>query len=45
MTGDQVQRKAKAAASAHLAEAKALGLSGAEAVALVRTLDDAPLHG
>ena len=38
VTGDQVERKAKAAAAAYLAETKALGLSAAEALALVRRL-------
>ncbi len=45
VTGDQVTRKAKAAAVAYLAETKALGLSAAEAMALVRNLGDKPLHG
>jgi DNA-binding transcriptional regulator YhcF (GntR family) len=44
VTGDQVTRKAKAAAVAYLAETKALGLSAAEALALVRNLADHPLR-
>jgi len=44
VTGDQVTRKAKAAAVAYLAETKALGLGSAEAVALVRDLADHPLR-
>jgi DNA-binding transcriptional regulator YhcF (GntR family) len=44
VTGDQVTRKAKAAAVAYLAETKALGLSAAEAMALVRNLTEHPLH-
>ncbi len=38
VTGDQVTRKAKAAAAAYLAETRALGLSAAEALSLVRHL-------
>jgi DNA-binding transcriptional regulator YhcF (GntR family) len=38
VTGDRVASKAKAAAVAYLAETKALGLSTAEATALVRDL-------
>ena len=45
VTCDQVTRKAKAAAVAYLAETKALGLSAADALALVRTLKENPLHG
>jgi DNA-binding transcriptional regulator YhcF (GntR family) len=44
VTGDQVTSRAKAAAVAYLAETKALGLSGAEALALVRNLDEHPLR-
>jgi DNA-binding transcriptional regulator YhcF (GntR family) len=44
VTGDQVTRKAKAAAVAYLAETKALGLSAAEAMALVRNLGENPLR-
>ena len=44
VTGDQVTRRAKAAAAAYLAETKALGLSAAEALALVRTLGERPQH-
>jgi DNA-binding transcriptional regulator YhcF (GntR family) len=40
VTGDQVMRRAKAAAVAYLAETRALGLSAAEATALVRDLGD-----
>lgn len=36
VTGDQVERRAKAAAAAYLAETEALGLSAAEALDLVR---------
>ena len=42
VTGDQVTRKAKAAAVAYLAETRALGLSAAEAMALVRNLGEHP---
>jgi DNA-binding transcriptional regulator YhcF (GntR family) len=38
VTGDRVTSRAKAAAVAYLAETKALGLSAAEATALVRDL-------
>ena len=38
-------RRAKEAAVAYLAETKALGLSAAEALALVRNLNESPLHG
>ena len=44
VTGDQVTRKAKAAAVAYLAQTKALGLSAAEAMALVRNLGENPLR-
>ena len=44
VTGDQVTRKAKEAAVAYLAETKALGLSAADALALVRTLTEHPLR-
>ena len=44
VTGDQADRKAKAAAVGYLAETKALGLSTAEAVALVRNLGDGSPH-
>ena len=44
VTGDQVTSRAKAAAVAYLAETKALGLSSAEALALVRNLDEHPLY-
>ncbi len=44
VTGDQVTRKAKAAAVAYLAETKALGLSAAEALSLVRNIGDNPLR-
>ena len=36
VTGDQVAKQAKAAAAAYLAQTRALGLSHAEALALVR---------
>jgi DNA-binding transcriptional regulator YhcF (GntR family) len=45
VTGDQVTRKAKEAAVAYLAETKALGLSADDALALVRSLGEHPLHG
>jgi DNA-binding transcriptional regulator YhcF (GntR family) len=38
VTGDQVMSRAKAAAVAYLAETKALGLSAADALELVRNL-------
>jgi DNA-binding transcriptional regulator YhcF (GntR family) len=44
VTGDQVERKAKAAAVAYLAQTKALGLSATEALRLVRNLEQNPLH-
>jgi DNA-binding transcriptional regulator YhcF (GntR family) len=42
VTGDQVVRRAKAAAVAYLAETRALGLSATEALALVADLADPP---
>lgn len=44
VTGDQVERKAKAAAATYLAETKALGLSATEALALVRNLCERPSY-
>ncbi|MFL6154491.1 MAG: GntR family transcriptional regulator [Marmoricola sp.] len=44
VTGDQVERKAKEAAAAYLAQVEALGLSAAEAVALVRHLEQHPVR-
>jgi DNA-binding transcriptional regulator YhcF (GntR family) len=44
VTGDQVERKAKEAAAAYLAQTKALGLSAADAVALVRHLQEHPIR-
>jgi len=44
VTGDQVQREAKEAAVAYLARAAALGLSPAEAVALVQHLEAHPIR-
>ena len=44
VTGDQVERQAKEAAAAYLAQTKALGLSAAEAVALVRHLEEHPVR-
>jgi DNA-binding transcriptional regulator YhcF (GntR family) len=44
VTGDQVERRAKEAAVAYLAETRALGLSAAEAVALVRHQADHPVR-
>ena len=44
VTGDQVERRAKEAAAAYLAQVKALGLSAAEAVALVRHLEEHPVR-
>lgn len=40
VTGDQVTRRAKEAAIGYLAETRALGLSAAEATALVRDLGE-----
>jgi DNA-binding transcriptional regulator YhcF (GntR family) len=45
VTGDQVTRKAKAAAVAYLSETSALGLSAPEALALVRDLGEQPPRG
>ncbi|MCW2787569.1 MAG: GntR family transcriptional regulator [Marmoricola sp.] len=44
VTGDQVERKAKEAAAAYLSRVLALGLSSAEALALVQRLHDRPVH-
>lgn len=44
VTGDQVARKAKEAAAAYLAQTKALGLSDAEALALVRHQVEHPIR-
>lgn len=44
VTGDQVARKAKEAASEYLAQTRALGLSAAEALALVRHQVDHPVR-
>jgi DNA-binding transcriptional regulator YhcF (GntR family) len=44
VTGDQVDRKAKEAAAAYLAQTKALGLSAKEALALVRHQLDHPIR-
>ena len=44
VTGDQVERKAKEAAAAYLAQVTALGLSASEAVALVRHLEEHPVR-
>ncbi|WP_183407068.1 GntR family transcriptional regulator [Nocardioides marmorisolisilvae] len=44
VTGDQVERRAREAAAAYLAQAKALGLTAAEAVALVRHLEEHPIR-
>ena len=44
VTGDQVASRAKAAAAAYLAETSALGLSPAEALALVQHLHDHPIR-
>lgn len=43
VTGDQVERRAKEAAAAYLARTRALGLSPAEALALVRHQVDHPV--
>ena len=43
VTGDQVARQAKQAAADYLARARALGLSPAEALALVQELHDHPV--
>ncbi len=45
VTGDQVVRRAKEAAVAYLARTTALGLSAAEALALVRDLGEHPPQG
>lgn len=44
VTGDRVQREAKEAAAAYLARTAALGLSSAEALALVQHLHDHPVR-
>lgn len=44
VTGDQVERRAKEAASAYLAQTRALGLSDTEALALVRHQVDHPVR-
>jgi DNA-binding transcriptional regulator YhcF (GntR family) len=44
VTGDQVERKAKEAAADYLARTKALGLSAAEALALVRHQVEHPIR-
>jgi DNA-binding transcriptional regulator YhcF (GntR family) len=44
VTGDQVERRAKQAAADFLAQAKALGLTPAEALALVRHQVDHPVR-
>lgn len=44
VTGEEVTRRAKAAAVAYLAETRALGLSAAEALALVRDLGERSQH-
>src|SRR3954447_14874264 len=45
VTGDQVSRRAKEAAVAYLARTTALGLSAADALALVRDLGEHPPQG
>jgi DNA-binding transcriptional regulator YhcF (GntR family) len=44
VTGDQVERRAKQAVTDYLAQTKALGLSGAEALDLVRHQVDHPIR-
>ena len=44
VTGDQVERKAKEAAADYLARAKALGLSAADALALVQHQVEHPVR-
>jgi DNA-binding transcriptional regulator YhcF (GntR family) len=44
VTGDQVERKAKEAAATYLAQTRALGLSAADAVALVQRLQEHPIR-
>jgi DNA-binding transcriptional regulator YhcF (GntR family) len=44
VTGDQVEREAKEAAVAYLARTTALGLTSAEALALVRDLHEHPIR-
>jgi DNA-binding transcriptional regulator YhcF (GntR family) len=44
VTGDQVERRAKEAAAAYLAQTRALGLSATEALALVRHQLEHPIR-
>ena len=44
VTGDEVERKAREAAAAYLAQTRALGLTATEALALVRQLHDHPIR-
>jgi hypothetical protein len=44
VTGDQVERRAKQAAAEYLARTKALGLSAAEALAVVRRQVEHPVR-
>lgn len=45
VTGDRVEREAKEAAVAYLARTRALGLSAAEALALVQQIGEHPIRG
>lgn len=44
VTGDDVQRAAKAAAAAYVAQMRSLGLSAKESLALVRRVLENPIH-
>ena len=44
VTGDQVEREAKAAAAAYVEKVQALGISSTEALALVRRILDHPIR-
>ena len=44
VTGDQVEREAKAAAAAYVERTRALGVSAAEALALVRRVLENPIR-
>ena len=44
VTGDEVERKAKEAAVAYVAEMRNLGVSATEALALVRRVLENPIH-
>jgi DNA-binding transcriptional regulator YhcF (GntR family) len=44
VTGDGVEREAKAAAAAYVAQVRALGLDARESLALVRRVLEQPIH-